>query len=229
MIQLFFSKLKKLKIAVVLVLLIFFIVVGLIPKNVLASTYGECNYGAGKYDQNDCSSPAPSPSPTTNNTNSSSSKATTTTITSSFSIFDSSTNTNTTMSTDSISTFTTQYPTFSGHTNPYAKVIIEIDGIPVEVTADANGDWQYKVTNPLTFGEHSIKITIKDKDSNETISENTYKINIAEKTEVVNNKTTSPKNHRTCIIIGIIALILSAILLIWILIARRRRKKQRNY
>ena len=89
--------------------------------------------------------------------------------------------------------------------------------------------WQYKVTNPLDFGEHIIKITIKDKNSNETISENTYKINIAEKTEVVNNKTTSPKNHRTCIIIGIIALILSAILLIWILIARRRRKKQRNY
>lgn len=249
MIQLFSGRSKKLKTATSLFLLIFFVMamaIIAVPKNILASTYGEGIYGDCSYGQNGCNengSPViPSSTPITPETNSNSSSSTDSSkdlVASSptvvnnndltFSIFDSTTNTDTSMSTDSTPTFTTQYPILRGHTVPYATVTIEIDGTPVEVIADANGDWQYKVTHPLAFGEHEIKITIKDKDSNETISENTYKINIAEKTEVANNETKSSKSHKTLTIIGIIALILSAIISIWILIARRRRKKHLNY
>jgi len=244
MIQLFTNKLK---IVTNLFLLVFFvtaIAVIVVPKNVLASTYGEGVYGACPYGQNGCNedgSPViPSPTPTTSKTDSNSSSSvsngssgkvaiTNPTIpTPTFSIFDPSSNTDTSMLTDSTPTFTTQYPILHGHTLPFATVVIEIDGIPVEVIADTNGDWQYKVTSPLAFGKHTIKITIKEKDTGKIIAEGNYKIDIAKKTETQDNNS-SPKNHKTLTIIGITALALSALIFLLIFLARRRRKKHRNY
>lgn len=251
MIQLIFSKLKKLKIAIGLFLLIFFVSAGIIavPKNALASTYGEGVYGACPYETgcNEDGSPViPSSTPTTSETNLNSSSSTdssgelttlnptatdsNTSSTPTFSISDPSTGETTSLSTDSTTTFTTQYPTLQGHTLPYATVTIEISpSFKIDVIADANGDWKYKVTDPLDFGEHTIKITIKEKDTDKLISEGTYKINITEKTEAKDNDTASPKSHRTLIIIGIIALSLIAIILLFLLIARSRRKKHQNY
>ena len=102
-----------------------------------------------------------------------------------FSITDPSTNRNTTVTAGTIPTFNTQYPVLKGHTTPYATVTIEIHSNPftVETTADENGDWEYALSNPLDFGEHTVKITVKEKDTNTLISENTYKINIVEKAE----------------------------------------------
>lgn len=239
--QLYISKSKKKEIAVRLFLLIFFtiaITIIVLPKNILASPYGDCTYGAGQYGQNDCNEQSASVPSTTESTppaSTDSSEPSTTTATndktSSFSVFDPITNTTTTMSTDSTTNSNTQTPTLRGHTVPYATVIIEISpSFKVEVIADENGDWEYKVTSPLEFGEHTIKITIKEKDTDKLISENSYKINITEKatevsnTEVSNNDTGSSQNHRTLTIIGIIALILSALILIIIYVAKIRRK-----
>ncbi len=132
-----------------------------------------------------------------------------------FSITDPSSGVSTQISPNSTSTFYTQYPTFHGHTVPYATVEIEIHSTPytVETTADQNGDWEYKLTTPLDFGEHSIKITIKEKDTDKVLSENTYKVNIVENASVQETSTTQSSNNFIWIFIA--AAIIAAMVIIW--------------
>lgn len=141
-----------------------------------------------------------------------------------FSITDPNSNTNTLMSADSTPTFYTQYPTLSGHTEPYATVIISIDGTLVEVIADGNGDWQYKITDALSFGEHIVKITVKEKDTGTVLSENSYTFNVAEKpgtkadSQTTNN---SDSNLWWLWIVGGIIIVTGVIIIVSI----RRNKK----
>src|SRR3989344_2311346 len=63
--------------------------------------------------------------------------------------------------------FTDQKPEFSGTAQPNAEIEIEIhsdENIKTKVTADSFGSWEYRPTDTLSPGEHTI--TIKAKDSN---------------------------------------------------------------
>ncbi len=62
--------------------------------------------------------------------------------------------------------FTDQKPEFSGEAQPNAEVEIEIhsdENIKTKVAADSFGNWEFRPTDPLSPGEHTI--TIKSKDS----------------------------------------------------------------
>ena len=87
--------------------------------------------------------------------------------------------------------FSTQTPSLKGKTEPFATVIIEIHSDPIvaEVVADKDGYWEYIPSGKLELGEHSVKITIKQKDTEKLISEQNYKFNIVEKTETQEETT----------------------------------------
>ena len=61
--------------------------------------------------------------------------------------------------------FSDQQPQFSGTAIPNGKVKLIIhspENIQTEVATDANGNWKYRPTNPLSPGQHTISITTKD-------------------------------------------------------------------
>lgn len=61
--------------------------------------------------------------------------------------------------------FVDQQPKFSGTAVPNSIIEITIhsdEGIQAQVTADANGNWSYRPPAPLSPGEHTISITIRD-------------------------------------------------------------------
>ncbi|KKR76769.1 MAG: hypothetical protein UU21_C0004G0036 [Candidatus Levybacteria bacterium GW2011_GWA2_40_8] len=63
--------------------------------------------------------------------------------------------------------FTDQKPEFSGTAQPNAEIEIEIhsdENIKTKITADSSGSWEYRPSDSLSAGEHTI--TIKAKDSN---------------------------------------------------------------
>lgn len=54
-------------------------------------------------------------------------------------------------------------PAIVGEANPGADVTIVIDGgTPVTVKANANGDWIYVPTNPLSDGQHTVNVSSKN-------------------------------------------------------------------
>lgn len=61
--------------------------------------------------------------------------------------------------------FSDQKPQFSGTALPNETVTITINSeeqIEALVTADTNGNWKYRPTNPLTPGQHTITIITRD-------------------------------------------------------------------
>lgn len=135
-------------------------------------------------------------------------------------LFDSKTNSSVSASNNSINTINTQTPTFKGKTLPYATVILEIHSDPLiaQVLADKDGNWEYTPTTPLALGEHTVKITIKAKDTNETIGEGTYGFNIVGDEA---SATTNTTNHNYIWLYIVGGLVVVTIVLIFLL----KRKK----
>jgi hypothetical protein len=98
-----------------------------------------------------------------------------------------------TLDQNNIPNFYTKYPKLKGKTYPNATVLIEIHSNPItaELISDSNGYWEYTPTNLLDLGEHTIKITVKEKDTDKILQENEYKIKIVEKAEAESNSNNS--------------------------------------
>lgn len=58
-------------------------------------------------------------------------------------------------------------PVLTGETEPFATVLLEIDGSTYETTADVDGLWQIQVNN-LSEGEHTPVLTVVDAAGNES-------------------------------------------------------------
>jgi len=135
----------------------------------------------------------------------------------------------TSLSANSVVDVYTQTPTLKGKTAPYANVTIEIHSNPIiaELTADPEGNWSYTPTELLDFGEHIVRITIKEKDTDKLISENEYKINIVEKAEATaatdSDETGESNNNSSNVWFWIISLL--AILGIAFVVVKIVRKK----
>ena len=130
----------------------------------------------------------------------------------------------TTVSEGSVVTFNTQTPILRGNTSPFASVFLEFLPGPftAQVLADKDGNWEYKLTNPLAWGEHTIKITIKAQNTNETIAEGSYKINIAEKAEAKDVSDATDNGSNLWIWIIAVVVVLGGIIIV-LKIRRNRR------
>ena len=55
--------------------------------------------------------------------------------------------------------YTSNQPTFRGEAGTGADVTVDIDGTPLQVSADSAGDWVFTPTTTLTDGDHLVTLT----------------------------------------------------------------------
>lgn len=87
--------------------------------------------------------------------------------------------------------FTDSQPNFEGKAlpNETVEITIESDPITATITSDANGNWQFRPSTPLSSGNHTI--TIKTRDSTGIIKTITQNFTVyAEGTQIADTSTT---------------------------------------
>lgn len=75
------------------------------------------------------------------------------------------------------SSTTEKRPVISGKADPNAKVSLSLDGAqPVEITADAQGNWSYTPEQDLVEGEHSVVAEASDNGGNKANTSSTFTV-----------------------------------------------------
>jgi hypothetical protein len=180
-------------------------------------------------------SPTPTPTPTPSSATSSSKNATTTSNSSSAtqlaisvtSIFDNIRDKDLQISGSSKLALETQYPTFRGTTIPEGIVDIYIyssDVIHGVTTANTAGAWEYKVTQPLSNGDHTVYATVTD--PNGKVSTPSDKISFNVNATSPAASTTNTKNYTWWWVFGALGLI---VLIAGALVLRNRKKERPQY